>query len=212
MTLNPPELEGSRLEALRDAVARTESHEAAVADVPLPGPTDDVATGDDQTRSVAVPDESPVPLRRRRERLADNELSYRGLRSTQRFEARKVRRLIRHIDPWSAFKLAFLLLVCTYLVMMTASVIVWSVAVSSGTVGKLESFTAQVTGNDFKIDGLYLFRLTGLLGLIVTLTLSAGALVGTIAFNLISDLIGGVWITVIEEESARPVSGSQQNR
>lgn len=207
MTLNPPELEGARLEALRDAVARTETHDA--------GSFDDPAVGDpavDDTRTISVPVESAVPRRQRRERLADNELSFRGLRSTQRFEARKVRRLIRHVDPWSAFKLAFLLLVCTYLVMMTASVIVWSVAVSSGTVGKLESFTAQVTGNDFKIDGLYLFRLTGLLGLVITLTLSAGALVGTIAFNLISDLIGGVWITVIEEESARPASGSQQNR
>jgi hypothetical protein len=28
-------------------------------------------------------------------------------------------------------------------------------------------------------------------------------------FNLISDIIGGVWITVIEEETTRPVTGSQ---
>jgi hypothetical protein len=212
VTLNPPELEGARLEAIRDAVARSETHAAGSFDDPA---VEDPAVGDpavDDTRTISVPVESAVARRQRRERLADNELSFRGLRSTQRFEARKVRRLIRHVDPWSAFKLAFLLLVCTYLVMMTASVIVWSVAVSSGTIGKLESFTAQVTGNDFKIDGLYLFRLTGLLGLVITLTLSAGALVGTIAFNLISDLIGGVWITVIEEESARPASGSQQNR
>jgi len=27
-------------------------------------------------------------------------------------------------------------------------------------------------------------------------------------FNLVSDIIGGVWISVIEEETARPVSES----
>ena len=34
MTLNPPELEGARLEALRDAVARTETHDAGSFDDP----------------------------------------------------------------------------------------------------------------------------------------------------------------------------------
>ena len=29
--------------------------------------------------------------------------------------------------------------------------------------------------------------------------------IGSILFNLISDLIGGVWVSVIEEESAEPV-------
>lgn len=208
MTINPQELEGARLEALRQALARSDASDAEAGAGDGTGPTS-VPTSREATSTAEA---GLAGKRRRRDRLADNEVAFRGLRSTQRFEARKVRRLIRQIDPWSAFKLAFLLLVCTYLVMMTASVIVWSVAVSSGTISKLESFTAQVTGNDFKIDGFYLFRLTGLLGLIVTLTLSAGALVGSIAFNLISDLIGGVWITVIEEETARPIPGSQRNR
>lgn len=119
-----------------------------------------------------------------------------------------MRRIIRHVDPWSMFKVAFILLVCAYVVGMIASVIVWSVAVGSGTIAKIESFIGQTTGNDFRIDGHFLFRFTGLLGLVVTVAMSAGALVGSIAFNLVSDLVGGVWVTVIEEETARPVSGS----
>ena len=42
--------------------------------------------------------------------------------------------------------------------------------------------------------------------------------VGAVVFNLISDIIGGVWISVIEEETARPADdaaspvGSQLDR
>ena len=35
---------------------------------------------------------------------------------------------------------------------------------------------------------------------------TAASVVSTIIFNLISDLVGGVWISVIEEETSRPVT------
>jgi hypothetical protein len=127
----------------------------------------------------------------------------------ERYEARRVRRLIRHIDPWSVLKLALLLFVCLWLMSMIAAVIVWTVARGSGTVGKIESFANTTLGqSDFQFDGDFLFRQFGLIGLILTLAFTAGATVAAVVFNLISDVIGGVWITVIEEETARPVAGS----
>ena len=38
----------------------------------------------------------------------------------------------------------------------------------------------------------------------LALGFSAAMVVATLVFNLISDIIGGVWISVIEEETARP--------
>jgi hypothetical protein len=117
--------------------------------------------------------------------------------------------LIRHVDPWSVLKLSLLLFVCLWVMTMVAAVIVWTVARGSGTVDKIESFANTTLGQqDFKFDGDFLFRQFGLIGLILTLASTAAATVSAVVCNLISDIIGGIWITVIEEETARPVSGS----
>jgi len=124
-----------------------------------------------------------------------------------RFEARKVRRLIRHIDPWSVFKLSLLLFVCIWLIFMIAGVIVWAVARGSGSLGKIESFVNSNLGADnWKLNGEFIFRQYGLLGLVISLALTAASTIAAVIFNLISDIIGGVWVTVIEEETTRSVS------
>ena len=91
----------------------------------------------------------------------------------QRFEARKVRRLVRHIDPWSMLKLAVLVSLCMWLISMIAAVILWTVARSSGTVGSLESFVnSSLQLQDWKLDGEFLFRQFGLISLLFHLGLS----------------------------------------
>lgn len=125
----------------------------------------------------------------------------------QRFEARKVRRLIRHIDPWSMLKLSVMVALCLWLITMIASVILWTVAKNAGTISSVEDFvnsTFQL--QDWKLDGEFLFRQFGLVTLLFHLGMAGALVVATLVFNLISDIIGGIWISVIEEETARPVS------
>ena len=118
-----------------------------------------------------------------------------------------MRRLIRHIDPWSVFKLSLLLFVCIWLIFMIAGVIVWAVARGSGSLGKIESFVNSNLGADnWKLNGEFIFRQYGLLGLVISLALTAASTIAAVIFNLISDIIGGVWVTVIEEETTRSVS------
>jgi len=122
-----------------------------------------------------------------------------------RLEARQVRRLIRHVDPWSMLKASLLFFLSLWFVFMIAAVIVWTVARGSGTVGKIETFVVSNLGfPDFKFDGDFLFRQVGLVGLVGVLGWTIAAVIASVLFNLISDIIGGVWVTVIEEETARP--------
>lgn len=124
----------------------------------------------------------------------------------QRFEARKVRRLVRHIDPWSVLKLAVLLSLCLWIILVVASVIIWSVANNTGALDSLEDFINQTLDlEDWTLDGEILFRQFALLSLLGCLGFAAMSVVFCLVFNLISDIIGGVWISVIEEETARPV-------
>lgn len=143
--------------------------------------------------SDAPPADPAVPNRR---------LGYRR----QRFEARKVRRLIRHIDPWSVLKLSILLGLCMWVIGLIAAVIIWSVANNTGALDSLQKFVNEMTNRtDFEMTGSVLFRQFGLISLLGVLGFAAACVVGTLVFNLISDIIGGVWVSVIEEETARPI-------
>ena len=60
-------------------------------------------------------------------------VTHRDLRGRrQQFEARKVRRLIRHVEPWSVLKLSLVFFLSLWLVFIIAAVIVWSVARAHG--------------------------------------------------------------------------------
>jgi len=127
----------------------------------------------------------------------------------QRFEARKVRRLVRHIDPWSVLKLSVLLALCMWLVVMIAAVIIWSIASNTGALASLEGFiNDNLQLEDWSLSGEVLFRQFGLISLVMALGGAAATVVASLVFNLISDIIGGVWVSVIEEETARPVAPS----
>lgn len=179
-------------------------------------PVDDPAAAGPATADpAAVPSRPAAPARRTVDGIG--EPSERGEPSSaapkrtlgyrrQRFEARRVRRLVRHIDPWSVLKLSLLLALCMWLVSMIASVIIWSVANNTGALASLERFVNEnLQLEDFELTGSVLFRQFGLISLLAALGFAAAMVVTTLVFNLISDIIGGVWVSVIEEETARPI-------
>lgn len=107
-------------------------------------------------------------------------------------------------------KLAVLVALCMWLISLIAAVILWTVARSSGTVSSLESFVnSSLQLQDWKLDGQLLFRQFGLISLLAHLGIAVSIVIATLVFNLISDIIGGVWVSVIEEESARPVAEAE---
>ncbi len=122
----------------------------------------------------------------------------------QRLEARKVRRVVRHIDPWSVLTFSVLFHLCLFAALLLASVLVWNVAQEAGTIENLENFILELGDYEtFEIDGEAIFRAA--LGIAGIFTLAASVLMVllTVMFNLLSDLIGGIRITVIEEETVR---------
>jgi hypothetical protein len=127
-------------------------------------------------------------------------------RSSRRLRARRVKRLVRHIEPWSVLKLALIFYFCLWVIMLVAGAILWRVAVSSGMIDNIEGFIASLFVLDnFKFNGDELFRAYAIGGLLMVLVATGFTVLATVLFNLISDLIGGVRVTVIQEETARPV-------
>jgi hypothetical protein len=84
-------------------------------------------------------------------------------------------------------------------------VILWSLAVSSGSIENIESFITDLFAlKSFTINGDQVFRAAALGGLVMVVAGSGFTVLMAVLFNLISDLTGGIRMTVVEEETARP--------
>ncbi|MDH3294947.1 MAG: DUF3566 domain-containing protein [Acidimicrobiia bacterium] len=127
-----------------------------------------------------------------------------GITGRRRLQARKVRRVIRHIDPWSVLTFSVLFHLCLFAALLLASVLVWNVAEEAGTIENIESFIQELGDYEtFEIDGEAIFRAAVAIAGIMTLAASVLVVLLTVMFNLLSDLLGGIRITVIEEETLR---------
>ena len=87
-----------------------------------------------------------------------------------------------------------------YLVVLVASVLLWSVASATGTVDNIERFMESFGWESFSFDGWQLFRSLMVLGLMAVVLLTGLWVLVVTIFNLIADLVGGVQVTVLEQE------------
>ncbi len=126
-------------------------------------------------------------------------------RSSRRLRARRVRRLVRHIEPWSVLKVSLILYFCAWAVMLFVGVTLWNLAVNSGLVSNVENFVVELFAlESFTINADQIFRIAAVGGLVMVIAGSGLTVLAAVLFNLISDVTGGVRLTVVEEETARP--------
>ena len=125
---------------------------------------------------------------------------------------RRVTRVIRDIDPWSVFKVGLVFHFVAYLIMLVALVLLWSVASATGTIDNIQQFMKSFGWESFEFKGGQLFVNVMILGLLgVVLATALWVLAATI-FNLITDLVGGIRVTVLEEEVVMGSVESQGKR
>ena len=144
--------------------------------------------------ATIAPETAPTPGRPRRDR---DQLEVR-VRGHGKVPARKVRRVLRRVDPLSVLKLSLAFNLCVLGMFLVAAVLLWSAAIGSGSTDNIESFVVDIGFEDFRLVGADLFR--GFVvfggGLVITFTVMAVLL--ALLFNLISDVLGGIRYTVIE--------------
>ena len=87
----------------------------------------------------------------------------------RRPRVRKVTRVVRHVDPWSVFKVALVFNLVLYGVLLTAGVLLWNVAYATGTIDNLERFFESFGWSEFEFDGGAIYHsawVAGLFGVI----------------------------------------------
>jgi hypothetical protein len=119
---------------------------------------------------------------------------------SRRPRVRRVTRVVRHLDPWSVFKVAALFHFAAYLVTLTSGALLWRVAASTGTLDNVERWFTQFGWETFELDGGEVYHNAWIAGLFLVVAMTGVTVLLATLFNLISDLVGGVRVSVLEEE------------
>lgn len=113
---------------------------------------------------------------------------------------RRVTRVVRTIDTWSVFKVALCFSLFLYAVCLTAGVLLWQVAQNTGTVDNVERFFESFGWQTFELKGGTIYHNAWVGGLFLVVGLTGLCVLSATMFNLIADLVGGIRVTVLEEE------------
>ena len=112
-----------------------------------------------------------------------------------------------HIDPWSVMKTAFLLSVAIGIVTVVAVAVVWSVLGAAGVWDSIDRTVGDVvgeTGTGFRIeDYLGTSRVMGftmIVAVVDVVLVTVIATLGAFLYNLAAALLGGIELTLAEDE------------
>jgi hypothetical protein len=154
------------------------------APVPLPPP-------------VFEPGAAPLPANRRRRSAGGTPWAVQGRRS---------RRVVRRIDTWTVLKLSLVFYLCVVLVLLIAGVILWNVASAFNVITNVEKFIRQLFDlQTFKLRPWVILEYSALGGLVLVVLGTGINVLLTLLYNLISDVIGGVQVIVLDDQESRDV-------
>ena len=133
----------------------------------------------------------------------------------------RVRRIIRKIDPWTVLKVTFVLNFIVALTIVLGFSILWVLLVNAGVPQGLEDIARRLAllDADASLVGNIepLFSSVVFLAIVYLLTQTALATIGAFFYNLVSDLVGGIEVVVLEEsyseaQETTPVASQDENQ
>ena len=128
----------------------------------------------------------------------------------------RVRRIIRKIDPWTVLKVTFVLNFVVALTIVLGFSILWVLLINAGVPQGLEDIAkrlALLDENSSLVGNIEaLFSSVVFLATVYLLTQTALATIGAFFYNLVSDLVGGIEVVVLEEsyEEAPPIKQKEK--
>jgi len=154
------------------------------------GPVGPPSTEPGEPTEPPQPTAPPAPSRRRR---------------SARIAPRRSRVVVRRFDPWSVLKFSLLFYFCLMLVVTFALMILfWIMGVtgvldSLGRILQNAGFGPEVGKGTFRFDSVWIFERMFALGGINVVVWSLVNLFGALLYNLVSDVVGGISITLTEK-------------
>jgi hypothetical protein len=173
--------------AEHEASFRPDAIRSELPDLSGPGPRPSPAKPPERQ-----PSEAPRPPRVRRMQVGPR--SDGPLRASMQ---------IRRVDPWSVLKVSIVLSVALFFVWMIAVAFLYLVLGGMGVWSKLNSNVGDLLNNTSSTELVStgtIFGGAALVGLINIVLLTAMATVGAFIYNLTTDLVGGVEVTLADRD------------
>jgi len=121
-------------------------------------------------------------------------------RKLRKAKSRQARVVVRKVGPWSVLKFSLIFYFCVMLVLLGALMILYGVL---DAIGALDSITRLIrdlfADQSFSIHADWLFTRGFAIGLAMVLLWSIINVFVAFLYNLISDLVGGIEITLSEK-------------
>jgi hypothetical protein len=113
-----------------------------------------------------------------------------------------------HIDPWSVMKTAFLLSIALGVVTVIAVAVVWSVLGAAGVWDSINKTVQEVIGGEsgstFDVENYVgtsrVMGFTMIVAVVDVVLITAIATLGAFLYNLAASLLGGIEVTLAEDE------------
>jgi len=144
-----------------------------------------------------------APARRAPSRKAKSSRGNRAVPVRRAYE-RHYRQTVRRIDLWSVLKVSICFYLTALIVLLVSGIVMWWIASAVGIIGNVESSIGETIGSeDFKLLSWELLRASTLIGLVFVCLAVVVSVLAAAFYNLFSELIGGIEVTVVEEEDDR---------
>ncbi|TDE12698.1 DUF3566 domain-containing protein [Jiangella asiatica] len=121
---------------------------------------------------------------------------------------RKARLRLMRVDPWSVMKTAFLLSVALGITLFVAVAVLWSVLDAAGVFESIDEVITDMTASDTAsgidinqyIELSRVLGFTTLIAVVDVVLLTALATLGAFLYNLSASLLGGLELTLAEDD------------
>lgn len=116
---------------------------------------------------------------------------------------RRVRRIIRKIDPWTSLKVSAIVWAVLAVALVLGTVIFWSVLDRAGIPDGITDFMVEITlieeGSQPFANVEQFFRALVFGSVVWWVAMTGATVAGAVVYNLVSDIVGGLEIVVLEE-------------
>jgi hypothetical protein len=121
--------------------------------------------------------------------------------STRRPMERRYRQTIRSVDLWTVLKISVCFYLCGLIVTMASGVVLWWIASGLGVIHNIEHFVGDLLGStNFQFLSWRILRGAMLIGLVIVCLQVVCTVLAAAFYNLFAELLGGIEVTVVEEE------------
>lgn len=112
--------------------------------------------------------------------------------------------MVHRVDPWTVLRFSALFYGSMLLVGLVAGLLLWIAAATTGVTDNVEQFIKELFAFDsFQLSGGVALRTAVVGGAVLVLVGTGANVMMAVFYNLTSDVVGGIEVTLDEDEADR---------